>query len=184
MNIRVIEAIVILILAVLLAGGGFIGGYKWKSSDEAKAVAQAKITQAKDMQKFTDSNATLASNAATLARQVNALEAIIVNQPTKERIVYVHPKPTTAKPTPAPVAITGPLYVTLGAVSLYNRSLGLPCVPAASCEYPTGSGSLSSAVTFSDYQQTALQNNVAALTNAHTVTQLWDYINALPCVKH
>lgn len=179
MKNELIEWIVMLVIIVGMCCSSAYAGYRVDESRHDKADKKALQDAMSRVKQVTDSNTILAADNAKLLDKVADLNHSIANQPVKERIVYVHPKPTAQNPTPAPTAISGPVFVTLGAVSLYDSVYGLSEGASASSGDSEGSGSLSSNVTTGDYERVATANGPACYQNQQTVILLWRYIHGL-----
>ena len=177
----VVIAIGSVLLAVLLfVGGAYTGSIITKSRQIAADNKALKDEQGK-VEQVSKENTDLSAKAATLKDTVTSLNQRIATQPTKERIVYVKVKPTAANPTPAPTAITSAVFVTVGAVSLFNDAFyGVP-QGASSASGDTAGGSIST-TSLSDYERTTNSNGSACYENQQTVILLWRYIYGLQAV--
>lgn len=171
------EIIEIIVLAVLFMVGGAVGGYEYCNSGWQKRENKALVQAQQKVSEFTKLNDQLVLKSAQDDAQVRALSQQVANQLPKERVVYVNVKSVSTKQS-TPVAVTGPVYVTWGAVRLFNDTLGLPQVPKPE---PTGPGAsdLPSLVTVSDYELTTTHNNVACLANQGKVARLAAYVHGL-----
>lgn len=159
--------------------GGFGLGYrlddaKWQKQSSSQVASAQKRAEA-----VATVNQSLSADKATLTAKVNDLQQQIANQKPETRIVYVHPKPTASNPVPAPTAVTGPVYVTAGAVGLFNAAFGLSQTTSASGIDNGTAGELPSAVTISDYISTTEYNATACYANQQQVILLQRYIQAL-----
>lgn len=165
--------VVLALLGIATIGGYFYGRQAEKNVYAAAALKQEKL-DAKKVAAVNVVNSALAAKNGALQQQIQALRHRIASQPAKERIVYVH-----VKSSPAPVAITGPVYVTADAVSLFNSSFGLPDIPGTSAGTDEGAGAIPSPVTVSDYERQTTENATACYQNQQTLSQLQAYIRSL-----
>lgn len=142
-------------------------------ANTANALAQSKAVAKAQAQadKLSADNAELVTKVSKAEAAASAVLSAAAKQPPQVRYVYVHVKSTPQQPTPAPVAITGPVYVSIGTVGLYNDSLGIPGLYGPGEPDDTASA-LPSTVTVSNYQLTAVVNNAACYTNTVRLTAL------------
>ncbi len=168
-----IGAIALAILAAVAIGSYFYGIHTEKGVYAAAILKQTQ-DNAKKVADVNKTNTTLATKNGELQQQIKTLQQRIATQPVKEHYVYVHEKPTQP-----PVMVTGPVYVTAAAVSLFNASFGLSDISSASTSTDESSGSIPSLVTVSDYQRTTTQNAVACYSNQVTLGELQAYVKAL-----
>ncbi len=162
------QTLIAVLILILIAAGLVFYGYHIKSADDARAVAKQKQEQQDKINQLTASNVTLAVNSASTAAKAKTMQQQITTQSSKERIVYVHIKSTTQNPTPAPEAITSPVFVSIGAQWLFNSSFGLPSI---SGKPSAESAELPSLTTVSDYETTTVNNAVACYQNQQGLIQ-------------
>jgi len=172
------SAIALLLLAAVLLGGGFVAGYHMKSG--ADQVAQDKANKAAQAQllKEQQNNAVLSAAKATSDAQIVALQDQITHQLPKVEKVYVYIRKPSSPTTAAPVAVTGPVYITTGLVGLYDQSLGLPGSTSASQSNDATAG-LPSDFTLDDYFSTSLRNNGICLTATREVALFQSWVRGL-----
>lgn len=170
----------LLVLAVIAAYGyGHHKGYtEGVSATEVKVAA----ADAKARSDVASLNAKLSNQAAASVSEVNALRAQIANQPSNQKVVYVE----VARQTPGPVEyvpIATPVFIAVGAVNLYNRSLQLNSLPGLLSGAPpgadTGAAGLPSAVSISRYQTVTLENNAACSENTAQLVELIHWVRGV-----
>ncbi len=166
-------AAIIGVVAVIAIGSYFYGVHTEKNSYAAAVLKQSQ-NNAKKVAKVTQVNTTLAATNGALQQRVQELNYRLLHQPVQEHVVYVQ-----IHPHQAPVAVTGAVYVTAGAVSLFNTSFGLSSLSTSTGWPNAASGDLSSAVTISDYENATTKNAVACYSNQQTLSELQDYVRAL-----
>lgn len=171
-----IVGIALLITAFLMGG---LWGHHLKTEADNIAVAKQKQEQQDKIDQLKQKNVTLAAAATSTAIRVKALQQKIDTQPSKERIVYVRTKPTLQNQPPVYTAVSSDVFVTNGAVSLFNGSFGLQTSTGPTSVPDAASAELPSAFTISDYQQSTVKNAVACYTNQQQVTLLQRYIVGL-----
>lgn len=162
------------VIAALVAAYGYA---HHKGYAEGVSATEAKVegADAKARADVASLNIKLASQAAESVSEINALRAQIANQPANQKVVYVE----VPHPIPGPVEyipVSTPVFVTVGAVNFYNRSLQLNSLPgllpSAAPDADTHAAALPSAVTIADYETTALFNNAACSENTAQLNQL------------
>jgi len=173
-----IDFVIIIVVLFAIFLSGLYLGYKITHANQLKANDKALKDALTHVQQVDKDNITLSAANATLEATVLEKNQAIANQPVKERIVYVKTKPTAQNPTPAPTAVTSPVFITLGAVSLFNSSFGVSKGASTTGESPTN-GSAISSTTISDYENTANKNATACYKNQQLVGELWAYIHSL-----
>ncbi len=156
-----------------------IGAYFYGEHVERGVYASAELKQAtinaRKVAAVNQANLALASADGRLQQQILALKQSAAHQPAQERIVYVrnpsHPHQS--------VAVRGPVFVTVDAVSLFNTSFGLSGLPGAPGGTDAATGALPSAVTVSDYERTTAGNAVACYSNQQTLAELQQYVRSV-----
>lgn len=158
---------IVLLIATFL--GGMVEGHHLKTEADNIAVAKQKQEQQDKIDQLKQKNITLAATAASTANRVKALQQKIDTQPPKERIVYVRTKPTLQNQPPVYTAVSSDVFVTNGAVSLFNGSFGLPSLPGQST---AESAELPSPITVSNYELATNKNGVACYANQQSLIQV------------
>ena len=175
----VYSALAIMVLVVIIFAIGFGLGYKLAHSSQIAANDKALQAAQQHVQQVEKINNDLAATAGKLQAKIHDLTIANQHQPAKVRIVYVHLKPTAKNPSPAPTAVTSAVFVTIGAVSLFNQSFGVSQSSGSAGIDTSATSDLPSLITISDYERTTTGNAVACYQNQQTVILLWRYIHGL-----
>lgn len=160
----------------------FVGAYgyahhKGYAEGVAATAVKVKAADAQAQARVSSLKSKLATQAAASVSRINALRAQIANQPTNQKVVYVEVPHTTPGPVEY-VPIATPVFVTWGAVRLYNASLpGL--LPSTAPSANTRAAALPSAVSVDDYESTALFNNAACTENTEQLVELINWVKGV-----
>lgn len=168
--VKYLAGAVIILSAII--GAYFYGVHASDNAWRAKMAASAVMAQAA-VDRVTAENQAIAKDKAASDAKVIELATRIANQKPQEKIVYVKIKADQ----PAQ-AVTGPVYITWGAVSLFDAAFGVSGVSAASGLDHDASDTVSG-VTVSQYIDATERNGAACYANQQQVTYLQRYILSL-----
>lgn len=168
--VKYLAAIIVFLSAVI---GAYFYGVR--ASDNAWHARQAQdaVKAQAAVDKVTAENASIIKDKAASDARIQDLQQQIANQKPQEKIVYVK-----VNSNPMPVAVVGPVYVTRGAVELFDAAFNVPDLSGAASG-DNGAPDAISGVTISDYIDTTERNATACYQNQVQVTLLQRYILSL-----
>ncbi|MHB8406310.1 MAG: hypothetical protein ACYDCJ_12900 [Gammaproteobacteria bacterium] len=165
--LAIVGAVLILVVSAFFYGV-HTDSSAWKAREaRAESAAEARVLQ------WQAKNSVLSAADAAAQAKIDDLQTQITQQlPQVERIYVKVPGKTITR------VVSRTVYISVGLVQLYDRSLGLPG-PAAAGQFNDGAEALSSDVSLDDYFAVSLANNGACLANTTQLSLLQSWVRGL-----